>query len=71
MANAESNSVSVLLGVGDGTFQPQVTYGTSRTPEGLSVGDFNGDGHMDVVVSNLFSNTVGVFLGQGDGTFKT
>ena len=52
-------------------FNPQVTYGTSRTPEGLSVGDFNGDEHMDLVVSNLFSNTVGVFLGQGDGTFQT
>ena len=35
-----------------------------------SVGDFNGDGHLDLAVSSPFSDTVSVFLGKGDGTFQ-
>ena len=37
-------SVSVLLGNGDGTFQPAVNYAADRNPESVAVGDFNGDG---------------------------
>ena len=71
VANLESNLVSVLLGVGDGTFQPQVTYATGRSRRESRSADFNGDGNMDLVVSNGGSNTVSVLLGNGDGTFKT
>jgi hypothetical protein len=62
--------MSVLLGNGDGTFQPAVEYATGAGPWALAVGDFNGDGHLDVVTANDGAETVSLLLGKGDGTFK-
>jgi hypothetical protein len=65
-----SGTVSVLLGNGDGTFQAAVSYGSGGSfTYSLAVGDVNGDGKLDLVVTNAASNTVGVLLGHGDGTF--
>ena len=64
---ANSESVGVLLGNGDGTFQTAVTY-----PAGgwyLAIADVNGDGKLDLQVTNVESS-VGVLLGNGDGTFQ-
>jgi hypothetical protein len=74
--------VAVLLGNGDGTFQPAVTYGTGAYyADSVTVGDMNGDGKPDLLVANLCSGTfctfgtngsgmIGVLLGNGDGTFQ-
>jgi hypothetical protein len=62
------DSVSVLLGNGDGTFQPAVTYPGGAVANSLAVLDMNGDGHLDRVAGN--SSTVNVFLGNGNGTFQ-
>jgi hypothetical protein len=63
--------VSVLLGNGDGTFQTAVSYSSGGgDPFGLAVADVNGDGKVDLLISNLVDNTVGVLLGNGDGTFQ-
>ncbi len=70
IANATSNTISVLLGKGNGTFAPKVDYATDNAPQGIAVGDFNGDGHLDIAVTNSGSNTVSVFLGNGDGSFQ-
>jgi hypothetical protein len=70
IVNSTANTVSVLLGNGDGTFKPKVDYATGSTPLGVAVGDFNGDGNLDIAVTNSVSNTVSVFLGKGDGTFQ-
>ncbi len=63
-------SVNVLLGNGDGTFQPAVSYTTPSSTAGVAVGDFNGDGKLDVVVTNRYSSSVSILLGNGDGTFQ-
>ena len=60
----------MLLGNGDGTFQPQVTYAVGSGPSAIVAGDFTGDGHLDLAVANTVGNTVSVLLGNGDGTFQ-
>jgi RHS repeat-associated protein len=70
VVNENSNTVGILLGNGDGTFKPQVTYATGTTPYSVAVGDFNGDGKLDLAVTNYGSSTVSILLGNGDGTFQ-
>ena len=62
--------MSVLLGNGDGTFAPQVTYAVGSDPDAIVAGDFTGDGHLDLAVANDCDDTVSVLLGNGDGTFQ-
>ena len=72
-----AGGVSVLLGNGNGTFQPPVTYGAGSGPASLITGDFTGDGKLDLAVADpgvLDGRDPGgvyVLLGNGDGTFQT
>ncbi len=69
--NSWSNDVSILLGLGDGTFQKQETsYLTGEAPGAIVAADFNGDGHLDLAVGNASSKNVSLLLGLGDGTFQ-
>ena len=63
-------SISVLLGNGNGTFQPKTDMATDVDPMGIAVGDFNDDGNADIAVVNYDSSTVNYFLGNGNGTFQ-
>jgi hypothetical protein len=67
--------IGVLLGNGDGTFQPAITYDSGDfEAQSLAVGDVNGDGKLDLVVANYGGanhSTVSVLLGNGDGTFNS
>jgi hypothetical protein len=70
-------NTSVLLGNGDGTFQPAASYGSGGTyPESVAVADINADGNLDIVVANYYAlsnshdGSIGVLLGNGDGTFQ-
>ena len=64
-------SLSILLGKGDGTFEPAVNYATGSAPYGVAVADFNRDGKQDLVVANSNESDISVLLGNGDGTFQT
>jgi hypothetical protein len=70
-SNGQTGSVSVLLGKGDGTFGSQLDFEVGTGPDGLAVGDFNGDGIPDLAVANLIGNTMSILLGNGNGTFQT
>ncbi|CAF2588678.1 unnamed protein product [Rotaria sp. Silwood2] len=72
IANYYSDNVRIWFGNGDGTFSMRVTYqtGSGSKPSSVSIGDFNGDTRLDIVVANYGTNTVGVFLGNDDGTFS-
>ncbi len=69
-ANYNGDSVSVLLGNGDGTFQAAQTFAIGADAEYVAAGDFNGDGKLDLAVPNTSENTVSVLLGNGDGSFQ-
>jgi hypothetical protein len=67
----ENAPVGVLLGKGDGTFEPVVTYLSGGAYAiSVAVADINGDGNPDLLVANVNSSTVGALLGNGDGTFQ-
>jgi hypothetical protein len=70
IGNNAGNTVSILLGKGDGTFQPPVDYTTGNEPISVATGDFNSDGNQDLAVVNNSDKTVSILLGNGDGTFK-
>ncbi len=71
----KTSKVTVHLGNGDGTFQPDPTVleiGASGVPGSLGVGDFDQDTKEDLVVARRgISDPVSVFWGNGDGTFST
>jgi hypothetical protein len=62
--------VTVMMGNGDGTFQPAREIDVNTFPYSFALGDFNRDGIKDLVVGG--SNTeISILLGAGDGTFGT
>jgi FG-GAP-like repeat len=67
---AGSNTVSVLLGDGTGSFSAATPYATGANPQSVAIGDLNGDGRLDLAVANRDSNTVSVLLGNVGGGFQ-
>ena len=64
---ANDHGVNIFLGNGDGTFPPFVAYATEIATDSVALGDFNGDGKLDLAVASSFSAVV--LLGNGNGTF--
>jgi hypothetical protein len=68
----ENGKVSVFLGNGDGTFQPEQDYVVGSTADavtGVVAADLRGDGKLDLVACIAETEQVAVLLGNGDGTF--
>ncbi|HEX3151801.1 MAG TPA: VCBS repeat-containing protein [Gemmataceae bacterium] len=69
-----NNSVSVVMGVGDGTFGPAYVYTAGQTPIDVALGDLNGDHMPDVIAATQGKflgtsvGTIDVLLDNGDGT---
>jgi hypothetical protein len=65
---AGAGSFSVQLGFGNGTFAAPTTYLGPPYANAIAVGDFNGDGNLDVAVTGQYNPNLVIFDGQGDGT---
>jgi hypothetical protein len=67
---ADTATVAILLGRGDGTFGPPQTYVAGDALFAIGVGDFNGDGYSDLAVADWSHDVARILLGNGDGTFQ-
>ena len=61
---AGGGNVSVLLGLGDGTFEPQQQFSAGSEPRSLTVGDLDGDGDLDMAVTNQDQDTISVLFNR-------
>ena len=66
-----SGVVSIYLGNGDGTFQPQIVLNFTGYPDNSVVADFNHDGVLDIAAVQYYPLQFSVAFGNGDGTFQT
>ena len=67
--NEDDDSVSVLLGNGDGTLGVAIRSAVGDRPVSIGAADFDGDGATDVAVASQDGAELLVMLGNGDGTF--
>ena len=71
LATSQSTGLAVMLGNGDGTFQPMVVSPGFPGSYPINVADLNNDGIPDVLVSGSTTPFgASLFLGNGDGTFR-
>ncbi len=67
--NMSSNTLSTLLGNGDGTFQDQVQLHVCQEPRSLAAGSFNRDEFPDIVLACSGGDEIAVLFGRADGKF--
>jgi hypothetical protein len=67
-SDGDADSVSLMLGNGDGTLSYAGAFATGLSPAAVAVGDFNGDGRPDVAVASAGSTSVSVLLNNGTWT---
>jgi len=64
-----SGDVSILLGVGDGTFLAPQTFALTQPLRGFELGDVTGDGHLDIFACDWTGQSIVLLPGRGDGSF--
>lgn len=70
VANIDTNSISILLGNGDGTFGPQQEVSVGSLPRGIAVLDVDGDGDTDIVNTNSGGQgNLSLLRNDGQGLF--
>jgi hypothetical protein len=69
VANHTSGNVSILMGNGDGTFDPAVNIAVGSQPVSIAVEDFDNDGNLDLALTNFAGRSVSILLGDGLGAF--
>jgi hypothetical protein len=67
--NVVDDTVSILLGNGNGTFAPQQVVAVGGAPHGVAVLDADGDGDPDIATANTNGNNVSLLLNNGSGVF--
>lgn len=67
--NISGDSLSILLGNGDGNFKDAMTLRLPEQPRAVVLHDFNGDGTLDLAVATAGNNRVTILLGDGTGHF--
>lgn len=70
IASASDNTITTLLGLGDGKFGPGSSTPAGAGPSAIAVGDINGDQKLDVVSADFNGSTVTAFIGDGRGGFS-
>jgi hypothetical protein len=68
--NIASNTVSILVGNGDGTFRDQVQLHVCQEPRSLAAGTFNADAYPDIVLACSGSDQISILFGRADGRFE-
>ncbi|CAF3577720.1 unnamed protein product [Adineta steineri] len=74
VANYGTNNIDIFLGYSNGTsLSTQITYSTGDNshPNAVTIGDFNNDKQVDIVVANSGTNNIGIFLSYGNGSFSS
>ncbi len=64
-----SGSYALITGYSQAS-APGQSLPTGVAPTSIATGDFDGDGKIDIAVSNFYTGNVSVYLGTGDGTFS-
>ena len=70
---ATNDSIGILFGYGNGTFQQLIVHsvGLNSYPYEVISVDINNDHILDIITANTGSNTIGVLIGYGDGRFAS
>ena len=70
-ADIQSDTISILLGNGDGTYQPAQMLNAGAAPRGITTLDVDGDGDIDIVSTNASSSNAMIWINNGSGIFAT
>ncbi|CAF1144030.1 unnamed protein product [Adineta steineri] len=70
-SSTDEGGLGILYGCGNGTLDGRKIFnmGTTSVMSQITVGDFNGDGHLDVVICSGFNLGLSVLVGDGNGNF--